>query len=94
MTTSFVGHRVPAATLRVRREPLRLPLLLLIGWWLLKLLGRLLLRVAGSPVAVTVLTVATLSWAVWRLAGPLLVVSGYLLLAGAGRHPVPLARLL
>ena len=82
MTSSFVGRRVPAATLLVRREPLRLPLLLLILWWLLKLLGRLLLRVAGSPVAVTILTVATLSWAAWRLAGPLPVVAAVLVLAG------------
>ena len=82
MTTSFVGRRVPAATLRVRREPLRLPLLLLISWWLLKLLARLLLRVAGSPVAVTVLTAVILSWAAWRLAGPPPVVTGYVLLAG------------
>jgi hypothetical protein len=49
MATSFVGRRVPAATLRVRREPLRLPLLLLLPWWLLKLVVRLLLVVAGSP---------------------------------------------
>ena len=43
MAISFVGRRVPAATLRVRREPLRLPLLLLLFWWLLKLLVKLLL---------------------------------------------------
>ena len=51
MTTSFVGRRVPARTLRVRREPLRLPLLLLLFWWLLKLAVRLLLmrrRVSGG----------------------------------------------
>jgi hypothetical protein len=82
MSTSFVGRRVPSAALGVRREPLRLPLLLLLPWWLLKLLVRLLLVVAGSPVAVTTLTAATLSWAAWRLVGPLLVVAGYLVLAG------------
>jgi DNA segregation ATPase FtsK/SpoIIIE, S-DNA-T family len=82
MNTSFVGHRVGAVTVPVRRERLRLPLLLLIPWWLLKLLVRLLLIVAGSPVAVTTLTVATVSWAAWRLAGPLPVVAGYLMLAG------------
>ncbi len=70
MTTSFVGRRVPAATLSVRKEPLRLPLLLLLLWWLLKLLVKLVLRVAGSPVAVTMLTVLTLTWAVYRLATP------------------------
>jgi hypothetical protein len=82
MTTSFVGRRVPAVTVRVRREPLRLPLLLLIFWWLLKLLLRLVLRVAGSPVAVTTLTVLTLTWAVSRLSNPLLAVAGFLGLAG------------
>ena len=82
MTTSFVGRRVPAVTVRVRREPLRLPLLLLIFWWLLKLLVRLLLRVAGSPVAVTTLTVLTLTWVVCRLANPLSAVAGFLGLAG------------
>jgi hypothetical protein len=82
MGTSFVGRRVPAATLRVRREPLRLPLLLLIPWWLLKLLVRLLLIIAGSPIAVTTLTAVTLSWAVCQLAHPLLAVAGFLLVAG------------
>jgi hypothetical protein len=72
MTTSFVGHKVLAVTVPVRRQPFRLPLLLLIPWWLLKLLVKLLLVIAGSPVAVTILTLATLSWAAWRLAGPLL----------------------
>ena len=94
MTTSFVGRRVPAETLRIRKEPLRLPLLLLIPWWLLKLVVRLLLVIAGSPVAVITLTVLTLTWAVCQLAHPLWAVAGFLLLAGAGRHPVPLARLL
>src|SRR5215210_6921694 len=82
MSTSFVGRRVPAATLRVRREPLRLPLLLLIPWWLLKLAVRLLLVVAGSPVAVITLTVLTLTWAVCQLAHPLLAVAGFAVLAG------------
>jgi S-DNA-T family DNA segregation ATPase FtsK/SpoIIIE len=83
MSTSFVGRRVPATTVPVGRQPLRLPLLLLIPWWLLKLLVRLLLVIAGSPVAVTILTVVTLSWAAWRLVSPLLVLGGFLLLAGA-----------
>ena len=83
MTTSFVGRRVPAGTLRVRKEPLRLPLLLLVLWWLLKLAVRLLLRVAGSPVAVATLTVLTLTWAVCQLANPLYAVAGFLLLAGS-----------
>ena len=81
MTTSFVGRRVPTATVPVRRRPLRLPLLLLIPWWLLKLAVRLLLIVAGSPVMVSLLTAVTLAWAVWRLAGPFLVSVGILLLA-------------
>src|SRR5918998_3936141 len=83
MSTSFVGRRVPAATVRVQREPLRLPLLLVLLWWLLKLSVRLLLRVAGSPVAVTTLTVLTLTWAVCQLANPLYAIAGLLLLAGA-----------
>jgi hypothetical protein len=81
MATSFVGRRVPAETLRVRKEPLRLPLLLLLPWCLLKLLVRLVLRVAGSPVAVTILCMLTLTWAVCRLANPLLAVAGFLVLA-------------
>jgi hypothetical protein len=82
MATSFLGRRVPAETLRIRKQPLRLPLLLLLFWWLLKLLVRLVLRVAGSPVAVATLTVLTLTWAVCRLTNPLLVVAGFLLMAG------------
>jgi S-DNA-T family DNA segregation ATPase FtsK/SpoIIIE len=82
VSTSFVGRRVPVATVRVRREPLRLPLLLLLFWWLLKLLVKIALRVAGSPVAVTTLTVLTLTWAVCRLANPLVAVAGLLALAG------------
>ena len=46
---------MPAAALRVRREPLRLPPIVLVPWRLLKLAVRLLLRVAGCPVAVTTL---------------------------------------
>ena len=61
---------------------MRLPLLLLLLWWLLKLLVRLVLRVAGSPVAVTILAVLTLTWAVCQLANPLLAVAGFLVLAG------------
>src|SRR5687767_863360 len=76
MATSFVGRRVPSETLRIRKEPLRLPLLLLIVWWLLKLAVRLLLVVAGSPVAVTILTVLTLTWAVCQLGHPLYAVAG------------------
>ena len=83
MSTSFIGRRIPAATVRVRREPLRLPLLLLLLWWLLKLAVRLLLIVAGSPVAVTVLAALTLLWAAWRLVDPGLVVTALVLLAGA-----------
>jgi hypothetical protein len=82
MSGSFVGRRVPAATLRVRKEPLRLPLLLLIPWSLLKLAVRVLLVIAGSPVAVTTLTVITLTWAVCQLAGPLWAVAGLGVLAG------------
>jgi S-DNA-T family DNA segregation ATPase FtsK/SpoIIIE len=82
MTTSFVGRRVPTATVPVRRRPLRLPLLLLIPWWLLKLLVRLLLVIAGSPVAVITLTAVTLTWAVCQLANPLYAVAGFLVLAG------------
>ena len=82
MTSSFVGRRVPAATVRVRREPLRLPLLLLLCWWLLKVAVKLLLIIAGSPVAVTTLTALTLTWAVCQLAHPLYAVAGLLVLAG------------
>ena len=78
MATSFVGRRVPAETLRIRKEPLRLPLLLLILWWLLKLAVRLLLRVASSSVAVTTLTALTLTWAVCQLAHPLWAVAGFI----------------
>jgi S-DNA-T family DNA segregation ATPase FtsK/SpoIIIE len=82
MITSFVGQRVGVVTVPVRRRPLRLPLLLLVVWWLIKLFVRLVLVIAGSPVAVTTLTIATLSWAAWRPAGPLPLVAGYLLLVG------------
>jgi hypothetical protein len=45
--------------------------------------SRFLLRVAGSPVAVTPLTAVTLSWAAWRLLNPMPVIAGSLVLAGA-----------
>ena len=61
---------------------MRLPLLLLLCWWLLKLAVRLLLRIAGSPVAVTILCLLTLTWAVCQLANPLYAVAGLLVLAG------------
>ena len=69
--------------------------MLLLFWWLLKVLVRLLLRVTGSPVAVTTLTVLTLTWAVCQLAHPLLAVAGLLVLVGgSGRHPIPVAGVL
>ena len=92
MSTSFVGRRVPAATLRVRREPLRLPLLLLLFWWLLKLAGAAAAghcRVPGgrdhpdrSDADVGGLP-----------AGPPAVRGGRLpgVGRGAGRHPAPVA---
>jgi hypothetical protein len=43
---------------------------------------RLVLRVAGSPVAVATLTILTLTWAVCQLAHPLLAVAGFVVLAG------------
>ena len=82
MTTSFVGRRVPVETLRIRKEPLRLPLLLLLLWWLLKLAVRLLLIVAGSPVAVITLTVLTVTWAVCQLTNPVWAVAGFVVLLG------------
>ena len=42
-------RRVPAVTVPVRKRPLRLPLLVV--WWLVRLVVRLVLLVAGSPVA-------------------------------------------
>jgi DNA segregation ATPase FtsK/SpoIIIE, S-DNA-T family len=82
MTTSFVGRRVPAGTLRVQRQPLRLPLLLLLVWWLVKHAWRLLLAVAGSPVLVATLAAMVLTWAVCQLTHPLVPFFGLVLLAG------------
>ena len=39
--TSYAGRRMPGQTVRLRKEPLRLPLWLLVPWWLVKLLWRL-----------------------------------------------------
>ena len=39
--SSFVGRRVAPSTVRVRRQPLRIPLLLLIIWWLVKKLTKI-----------------------------------------------------
>jgi DNA segregation ATPase FtsK/SpoIIIE, S-DNA-T family len=83
MTTTFVGRRVAPSTVRVRREPLRLPLLLLIFWWLLKKLIAVLTVIVRSPVAMTALTVATLSVLGWRAVGPALVLPCYVALIAA-----------
>jgi len=78
--SSFVGRRVPSATVRVRRQPLRLPLLLLIVWWLIKKLIRVLVVTVRSPVAMATLTAATLTVFGWREVGPALVAAWYLAL--------------
>ena len=77
MTTSFVGRKMPAATLRVRRQPLRLPLLLLLLWWLIKKLTVILIITVRSPVAMITIIVTTLTVLGWRAVGPALVVPAY-----------------
>jgi S-DNA-T family DNA segregation ATPase FtsK/SpoIIIE len=81
--TTFIGRKVPPATVRVKRQPLRLPLLLLILWWLIKKLIRVLVIIVLSPVAMAVLTAATLTVFGWREVGPALVLPWYLVLAAA-----------
>jgi S-DNA-T family DNA segregation ATPase FtsK/SpoIIIE len=83
MTTSFVGRRVPTATVPVRRKPLRLPLLLLLVWWLIKKLTRVVIVIVRSPVALITITVVTLSVLGWRNVGPALVVAAYMLVFAA-----------
>jgi hypothetical protein len=50
---TFVGRKVTASPLPIRRQPLRLPLPLLIVWWILKLLAKVLWVTARSPAAIT-----------------------------------------
>jgi S-DNA-T family DNA segregation ATPase FtsK/SpoIIIE len=80
IVASFVGHRVARSTVRVRRQPLRLPLLLLIVWWLIKKVIRVLVVIVRSPVAMATLTAATLTVFGWREVGPPLVGAWYLAL--------------
>jgi hypothetical protein len=80
VVASFVGHRVAPSTVRVRRQPLRLPVLLLIVWWLIKKLIRVLVVIVCSPVAMATLTAATLTVFGWREVGPALVGAWYLAL--------------
>jgi hypothetical protein len=63
---------VPGQTVRVRREPLRLPLLLILFWWLVKLLWRLVRRVAGEPVLRLAVAAMAVMWLVCQLAAPVL----------------------
>jgi DNA segregation ATPase FtsK/SpoIIIE, S-DNA-T family len=70
--TTFVGRRVPGQTVRVRREPLRLPLLLLLFWWLVKVLWRLVRRIAGEPMLRLALAAMAVMWVICQLAAPLL----------------------
>ena len=79
--TTFVGRRVPGQTVRVRREPLRLPLLLLLFWWLVKLLWRLVRRIAGEPVLRFALAAMAVMWVICQLAAPLLAFAVLLLVA-------------
>jgi S-DNA-T family DNA segregation ATPase FtsK/SpoIIIE len=83
MTTSFVGRRMPAVTVPVRKRPLRLPLVLLIVWWLLKKLTKITIVIVRSPIAMITITVATLSVLGWRNIGPTLVVTSYMLMLAA-----------
>ena len=81
--STFVGRRVPAATVRVQRQPLRLPLPLVLAWWLVKRVVRLLLWVARSPMALTVLTAMTLTWAVCQMSHPMVAVVLFVAVAAA-----------
>jgi S-DNA-T family DNA segregation ATPase FtsK/SpoIIIE len=83
MIANFMGRRVAPATVRVRREPLRLPLVLLLFWWLLKKLIMVLTVIVRSPVAMIALTAATLSVLGWRAVGPALVLPCYVALIAA-----------
>src|SRR5215211_5435128 len=83
MTTTFVGRRV-APWLPVTRKHLRPPIWLQLVWLLLvKLPVWLVLLVARSPVALVVFAFVVLTLAAYRLGGPLLAVSPYVLILGA-----------
>jgi S-DNA-T family DNA segregation ATPase FtsK/SpoIIIE len=69
MSTTFAGRRLPAATVKVRREPLRLPLWLLIPWWLLKMAAKLLLIVARTPELLLLAWLGVLNLLVYDWAG-------------------------
>jgi S-DNA-T family DNA segregation ATPase FtsK/SpoIIIE len=84
MATTFVGHRVGAIAVPVRRQPLRLPLPLLILWWLLRFVIRLLVIIARSPVAMFFTTLAVLGLVAERWYGIAGVMAGYCWLTAAG----------
>jgi S-DNA-T family DNA segregation ATPase FtsK/SpoIIIE len=62
---------------------LRIPLLLLIVWWLIKKLTKIVVVLVRSPVAMITIAVAALSVFGWRTAGPTLVAAVHVLVLAA-----------
>jgi DNA segregation ATPase FtsK/SpoIIIE, S-DNA-T family len=78
---SFVGRKVAVSPVPIRRKPLRLPLPLLILWWIVKLAVKVVVVVVRSPVALVVLALVVLGVLAGRVFGLAAVVAGYVCLA-------------
>lgn len=74
---TFVGARVGTSIVPVTKRPLRLPLPLLLTWWLIRMLIRALVVIARSPVAMVALTLILLGVVAERTYGLAGVVAGY-----------------
>jgi S-DNA-T family DNA segregation ATPase FtsK/SpoIIIE len=67
--STFVGRRVAASTVPVRRQPLRLPLLLLITWVIVKTLAKVSYVLVRSPAALAGVVLLVLGVVAHRLGG-------------------------
>jgi len=83
MATTFVGRRVGASVVPVTRRPLRLPLPLLVIWWLVRFVIRALVIMARSPFALFLVTLAVLGLVAEQWYGLAGVMAGYCWLTAA-----------
>lgn len=67
--STFVGRRLPAPAVPVRRQALKLSVSLMVAWWLLRTLVRVLVVIARSPVAMAVIIFSTVAVLAVRTVG-------------------------
>jgi S-DNA-T family DNA segregation ATPase FtsK/SpoIIIE len=78
---SFVGSKVAVSPVPIRRKQLRLPLPLLILWWIVRLAVKVVIVFVRSPVALVALTLVVVGVLAGRVFGLAAVVAGYVWLA-------------